>query len=664
MKAAQMACVLVLGTLALLRGQELDWDEFIDPEAAEDRVEALIEFLEWRRAHPLDINRARLEEWQQFPWIDDATAQALVAARRATGGFRRVSDLQAAVGLSAAAYRRLLPYLRCSAPGRDQSPFRCEGRHRWVLAWPREENAAPATGNAARLYQRLRFAAGPRLSGGLVCEKDPGEASATDLLRYSGQWELPWLSGRLVLGTFLLESGRGLLFPGHGQWSGALDPVAGYRPRAAAARASLSAGENGSRDGAALALEVRGVEVLLFHGRSGWDASLEGGQVRSLQWSGLHRSAAEQEARNTLQASSRGLVVQHRYGGRLRLAAAWQEARYSRILTAGTSLESRHAFAGERNWNSGLEAELRLCGVTGFAEAARSRGGGTAMEAGILLQNQRAEGLLLWHQYGACYHRLLGALDEEPRNSAGWHLALRLDLPRRVRLGAAAAVAHNLAPAWRQPMPAVPAAEYTLTLNWQPLPALSSRHRLRCKAWSLAEAAADRFGNAIKIWRERRLWSAMTQLEYRAGGVGWRTHLEYRHFHIARGGLLLPAFPDSSGWMLYQQLELPLGRRLALTVRYQFFAARCYETRFYSCENDLPGALSLPLAYGRSCRAFVLLHCELSPSLQLSAKWSWQPSEPDGSGQRIQRLPARRSVGVQLDWRILHKAAARPASSR
>lgn len=652
MKARLLAAALVFLGSGALRGQEEAWEELIDPETAEERVESLIEFLEWREGHPLDINRARAGDWLEFPWIDTATASALVAARHASGGFRRVSDLQAIPELDEAEYRRLLPYLSCPLPGGRRKALSLEGRHRWTLARPQEAGAALYAGSAARLYQRLRFRMGQTFSGGMLCEKDPGEKSPADLFRGGLLVEMPWLSSRLCLGSLRIESGRGLLFSGRTAWGSGTDPVAGFRPHALQLRPSLSAGENGGLDGAALTIGGWSNELLLFAGHASWDATLEGECIRALQWSGLHRSAAEQAARGALHASSYGLRLQRRFGGRLRLAAAWQEAHYSRAFAVDPALEKRHAFSGRRNWNKGLEAELHLSSMTGFAEAALCRSGGAALEAGALLHGRWGEGLLLFHRHGAAYHRLLGASDEELRNTTGGRLALRFDLPRRIRLAAACEIGRNLAPAWRQPMPAIPTTCYTLTLSWQPLPALTCLHQLRCKENTLIEATEDGFGNDIKGWCSRRLWSAASQLEYQTGRMRWRTRLEYRRFRIAAKGLARLAAPDSSGWMLYQQLGFTLGRGLALVARYQFFDARSYEIRMYIYENDLPGALALPLNYGRGCRAFLLLQCRLATALQLSARWSWQPSEPEGTGQKLRRIAARQSLGAQLDWRL------------
>lgn len=652
MKTRLLAIGLLLAGGSALYGQEGEWEELIDPEMAEERVEELIEFLEWRRSDPLDINRARLGDWLEFPWIDAVTARALVAARRAAGGFRRLSDLQMVPELSEAGYRRLLPYLSCPQPQARRRILRLEGRHRWSQALPAEEGSTPGTGQAARLYQRLQVRMGQSFSGGLISERDPGEPSAADLLRGGGLWEMPWFSGRLGVGSLRLEGGRGLVFAGGSAWGSGVDPIAGYRPREFRLRPCLSAGENGALLGAALALERRSYHLLLFAGRSRWDATLEGEAIRTLQWSGLHRTAAEQAARGTLQAGRRGLLLQRRFGQRLRLAALWQEAHYSRPLAGRAELEYRHVFSGRRNWNGGLEAEARFGSVTGFGEAAFCRGGGTAVEAGALLHGRGSEGMLLFYRYGAAYHRLLGAASEEPRNTAGGRFALGLDLPHRIRLTAACQIDRNLAPAWRRPMPAVPAVLYSVALNWHPLPALVCLQQLRCREGMLIEAAEDRFGNDSKLWTSRRLWSASSQLEYQAGRLRWRTRLEYRRSQLAGAGLNRPAPPDSSGWMLYQQLSLTLASGSTLIARYQFFAARCYETRINSYENDLPGALALPLNYGRGCRAFLLLQCRLAAALQLSAKWSWQTLEPDGTGQKRHSAAVRQSLGAQLDWRL------------
>jgi hypothetical protein len=650
-----LICILLGIGVATMRSQSLDWESLIDPESEEDRVDELLEFFEWRQANPLDINRARTGEWQEFPWIDAATARAIVAARTARGGFRQVSDLQALPALSREAYRRLLPFIVCAERQQKRTGVKLEGRHRWTCSRPRDSGSGKASyaGDDSRRYHKLRFVWQEHLSGSLVIEKDPGESSPADLFRGSTLWTMPWFSGRLCLGAFTLESGRGLLFPGRGLWGGGIDPVADYRPRDPSLRPSASTSENGGQEGVALALASRGTGVILFQSRSEWDARVEEGKIRSLQWSGLHRNPAESGMRDALAAASRGILVQHRFGP-LRLSATWQGALYSHAIAADSGLENRHDFSGSRNWNSGVEAELLLHGVTGYVEWACSRGSGSALEAGVLLQIARMKGIAARRRYSPAYHRLLTTLADDPANEEGWYLALQTELPRRVRLAVSHDFSRNLAPAWRQPMPLIPRHASALQLTWQPLQNMSCFHRLRHKNWSLTGTVDDRFGNPAKEWQARTLWSFISQMEYQLDRLTWRTRLEYRRFRLSSSGALAAA-PDSSGWMLYQQLGLALGRRTTLVARYLIFSTPCYETRFYLYENDLPGALAFSSLNGRGCRAFLLCNLGLSRSLLLSGKVSLEPggaAPEEAGGQRRPAAGDLYTVAVQLDWRL------------
>ncbi len=554
---ARLIFIALLVCALFAHGQIIDWEELIDPEAGEERAEELLEFFQWRQAHPLEINRARAADWQQFPWINAAAAAAIVAARQARGGFRRVTELQTVQALSEQNYRRLLPFIMCSQPKKRATDFKINGRHRWVQTRPASPGSDPdaLAGDGARWYQRLRLTMADRLQAGLVLEKDPGESSPADLARVYGNWEMPWLSGRLCLGAFALSGGQGLLFPRSGQWGGGFDPIAGCRPQQAVLRPSLSARENGGQQGAALALGSRAAELIVFQSRAAWDASLEEGEISALQWSGLHRSDAEISKRAALTAANRGVIFLHRAGKKMRLGLAWQEARYSRSFVRKSDPEDRHDFCGARNWNAGFQAEFNLQKVTGFGELARCRGGGMAMEGGALLSLGNMEGVVRLRRYSADYHRLLSSADDGPHNEQGGFLAWQVALPRGVRAAAAFDAARSLAPAWRQPTPFLPRREATIMVTWQPMQAISCFHRLRFKSWSLTESVDDRFGNPVKQWRDHFSWSALAQMEYQQQALRWRMRLEYRCIQLARGGPLLPAPPDSSGWMLYQQLS-------------------------------------------------------------------------------------------------------------
>lgn len=643
--------LMLLGALPIC-GQTSDWEEYIDPEAGEEQAEAVIEFLRWRQLQPLDINRATMADWLQFPWMDNRSAAAIVA-RRQRGPLHSVAELQELPELSRENYRRLLPYIQCTIRTRSKRRLRLEGRHRLGISrpFPPDTSAGPFAGDGSRLYQRLQLLLDRTIHAGIVLEKDPGESATADLCRAHALWLMPWLSGRLCLGAFKLQSGRGLIFQRGTPLGGGMEPVAIMSPQGTSLRPSASTTENGHQQGVALSLQHDRTGLILFSSRPRWDATFAGGQVTALQWSGLHRTAAERGKRAGIQARTQGAILRQQVGSALQIGLEWGASRFSAPFAADSAAEKRHDFQGERNWNSGIEAELRLGAITLMGEWAGSRSGGMAREGGLLLRHHRLEAIFLQHRYDAHYHPLQGISADEPRNHRGWYLAWQMAFSERQRLAASLERQTTLAPAWRQPMPFVQRTWAAVMLTWSPGAAISCWHRLRGQWWSLTESAYDQYGNPVKQWRERHSAAVQSQLEVRQPRWNWRMRFEFRRFGLAEAGKLLALLPDSTGWLIYQQLRVEPGGGIRLTGRYTFVDAASYETRFYLYENDSPGALTLAQLAGRRCRAFLLLQGSPCRETEISLRWSWLSPEPL-SGQRSGMTAATQALSLQLDWRL------------
>ena len=68
--------------------------------------------------HPVNLNTATIQELEQLPGVGLTTAKAIVQCRAKSGPFRRVEDLLAIRGISAARLEKLRPYVAVSSPGK------------------------------------------------------------------------------------------------------------------------------------------------------------------------------------------------------------------------------------------------------------------------------------------------------------------------------------------------------------------------------------------------------------------------------------------------------------------------------------------------------------------------------------------------------------------
>ncbi len=62
-------------------------------------------------AHPIDLNTATIEQFEQLPGIGPTTAKAIVRFREKSGPFRRVEDLLAIRGITKKRLEKLRSYI-------------------------------------------------------------------------------------------------------------------------------------------------------------------------------------------------------------------------------------------------------------------------------------------------------------------------------------------------------------------------------------------------------------------------------------------------------------------------------------------------------------------------------------------------------------------------
>ena len=75
--------------------------------------------------HPIDLNSASIEQFEELPGIGPVTAKKIIEFREKSGPFRKVEDLLAIPRITKAKLEKLRPYVRVGAPNptkKKQSP--------------------------------------------------------------------------------------------------------------------------------------------------------------------------------------------------------------------------------------------------------------------------------------------------------------------------------------------------------------------------------------------------------------------------------------------------------------------------------------------------------------------------------------------------------------
>ncbi|MBN2355668.1 helix-hairpin-helix domain-containing protein [candidate division KSB1 bacterium] len=648
--------LMILPHLHFLSAQERDYDKWLELEQESEDQSDLLEYLEWRQDNPLDINRATQAELQRLPWITPSMAQAIVLRRQQSGGITALRELDGIGGLDAELMRILKPYLICQSSSK-RTGYQAEIRQRLNVNQQVSSGFINKiySGDRYKIYNRLRLNLRDRLRFGAMTEKDPGESDLHDLMRAYAVLNVAELNSEIVLGHFTVESGQGLVFSPLFQIGRTYDPVLSQGRRLTGLRPSVSAAEYGGYYGMAVRVVSGQSEFILFSSKKRWDATVENDTVRSIVLTGLHRTATESDKKNKLLVHTGGLIFSRTLLKSLRLALAWRGDHYSHFIARGEELKDHHDFTGKSNRVTGLQIDFFKGPFIFYGEWARNRAEAEAYRTGIRLQGKGKSLLLSWHHFSPAFDDPQAkGFNQAFNNETGLYGAFRSKIKENLILAAYYEYSRNPWPRYRLPMPNFGRHESMATMEWRTTRTVAILLRLKHRRDHVTENYQDGFGNEVKKITSRTNWHGTGQIDITRPPIYLRTRLAFNLRKQQVGSPQWPAVRDSSGLIIWQQVQIKSPSWLNVTARCTFFDSPSYDTRFYSYENDLRGVWRNKMLYGRGMRWF--LFCSVRPFRPLTVGIKWDGTFYDdrdhyGSGWDRVNSKYENRISIQWDWR-------------
>lgn len=360
-----IALFLFLASLPVGPGYESVPDK--DDIAVREEVELLLR-------HPVDLNRAGVDDLLSIPWLSPLLAHRIISFRDSLGGVGYVTELRLVPGMTEEVYRSLLPVVTVGS--RREPGWTAE------VVLRAATDTMPPYARAWQSFGRMRLERGPWLATAIL-DRDRGERNWADWfgtgLQYSGS---KW---KAVLGDFSAGTGLGLVLAGPSRRAGA--GWTGETPGPSGLRLAGSALENRNLRGVGAEFSRGNWKVIGTGSSAGRDARLNpDGTVRRLALSGVHDDSASTAGRNLVQEASAGLGLVRAWPN-LRLGATASGVKYSRVFAPSDSVGS---FAGSSLVAGGLSLEAKTGAYLVGAEAAFSSGG---RGAGALEVSGRWRGL-------------------------------------------------------------------------------------------------------------------------------------------------------------------------------------------------------------------------------------------------------------------------------
>ena len=644
--------------------RRLDWEDCfaalmaVTDDAGEMEWESMHDVLADLAVHPININTAGQEDFEQFPFLTARQIEELSEYLCRYGPMRTMGELRLIESLDYMR-RQLLQcflYVGPPDPGRRPSLGEMLSRGRTTLMatakLPFYDRKGDANGYLGYKYKHrllYDYNYSGRLRFGLVASQDAGEPMFTagngqgyDYYSFYFQLKNQGRLDNLVLGRYRLSFGQGLVL-GSSFNLGKTAMLSSQGRGATTIRVHSSRSEADYFQGAAATLSLtRDTRLSAFVSYRPFDATLNrDGTVATLITSGYHRTAKEMEKKDNTHATAAGADISWSSDAlTIGLTAAY--TRMDRYLSPDTSRDYRRYYpAGNTFANFGLHYAYRNPIFSFGGETATDRHGALATINSVSANiSRRLTLMLLYRYYSHRYTSLYaGSFSDggHVRNehgfclSASWRPLSHLDIyaytdwsrsywPKYL-------ISHS-----SHTFDNMLSVTYT-THRWT----FGSRYRLRLRQRNNARKTALIAYNDHRL----RLYATYATVDNR-----WTFH--------TRTDLSLTEYRERDrGWMFTESVTCRLPwLRLSLDAAY--FDTDSYYSRLYVYEHSLLNTFSFPAFSGHGIRYAAVARADIGRRFMFMAKLGVTDYfDRKTIGSSLQTIYASSAVDLELQARVI-----------
>jgi hypothetical protein len=641
----------------------------------------LFEELEYYAENPLNLNQATEEDLYSLRLLSDIQIIELINYRKQVGDLISLYELQAVPSFDLATIRQILPYVSIKGSLDDyQLPITrmlIEGQNELYIRWTRileEQRGFDETegnrylGSPDQLYTRFRHSYSNKLSYGFTAEKDRGEEFFTG----SNPQGFDFYSAHLFLqnynrtvkavaiGDYAVSFGQGLiLYSGFGYGKSSL--VMNIKRTDATLRRYTSVNESQFFRGAATTLAFgEHLEITALASFQQRDANLlqvdtldpdaPPRAISSLDIDGLHRTESEIEDEDAVNQQSFGGQIRWKGDrGHIALNGLYEKLDAS-LRPFRPEPYNQFNLTGSEVYNASLDYSYVFQNYNFFGETAVNDNGAIATINGLLMGLDRKVDLALLFRH---YPRNYTALNANPfgevrggNNETGLYMGVEIRPIKNWKLSA-------YYDAWRHPWLRftvdAPSRghEYRARLTYSLKRDLTAYVEVRNEIKDINIAKIEGKNN---FTLPRQIFQTRLHIAKKVNkALELRSRIDW-------------GFADNeinnrqSGFSIYQDvIYKPIGFPLSFTSRFAIFDTDGFQSRFYSFENNLLYAFSIPAYYNRGTRFYLNLRYKGIRNLTIEARFAqtyWANQESIGSALDRVDGQVRTEVGAQIKYKF------------
>ncbi|MEP7278729.1 MAG: helix-hairpin-helix domain-containing protein [Bacteroidota bacterium] len=613
---------------------EQQWENTARTEDAATEDDSYLQQEEHFKKHPLNINTATVEELEELNCLTGLQVQQFLAYRRLLGELIDRYELQAIPGWDIATIKKILPYIIVT----DNRNLAEKLRTRWrggdgvLIARygripeeskgyekPLTSGASYYLGSRDRLFLRYSYNYKNVLRWGLLADKDAGEQFFKGYQRqgfdfYSFHFFVARLGiiKALALGDFTVNFGQGLV-----QWQSLAfkksADVLNIKRQAATLRPYNSAGEYNFHRGAGITLQKANWETTFFlsirklSANTVPDSSSDDGAISSFLTSGYHRSASENEDRNSLRQTALGGKIQYRGDNGL-VGISAIHYHFSKLVQKADEPYNLFALKGTSLTNAAIDYSYTWRNIHLFGEAATDDAANKAFLNGAIISlHTKAAVSILHRQISRAYRSINGSAFTEntfPVNENGIYTGLSLNISNSLHLVAYADIFRYPWLKYRVDAPSA-GRDYLVQADFRPNKQtnLYLAYRSETKMINLpgTGVATSLTGHVSR--NDFRLQASTVV----SGPLTLKTRSEISWYN--KDGTT----GTGQGFTTYLDAYYKPSRKQYWrgNARLQYFETSGFDERIYTYEADAPYNSSIPFYYDRGMRYYININLDV-----------------------------------------------------
>ena len=579
--------------------------------------------------NPIDLNKTTSQELAQLGLLSPAQISEILEHINTTGRLMSIYELQVLPSFTPADIRRIMPFVTVST---DESLGKSlaglfKGRNNYAtLGYARAMPTAIGYQNNTylgppdRMQLRFRLRNPGHASIGLNAQKDPGEQwltgtkiPAPDYLSAHAFLENQGRVKQFIVGDYRLQFGQGLVLGAGFMVGKNIETVATVKQSTLGILPYTSITENRFFRGTGLTLGLsKHVQVTMFYANQKLDATLTDSTattVSAIRTSGLHRTAAELNAKGQLHAQAWGSAITFT-NDKLSTGVLLVNSQFDKNIVPPPRDYNKYRFTGNRLLNYSWFGQYQAGGFLIFSEVARANNAGMGINLGVIGSVTKYVSLsMLYRKFDPDFHSLYGLPFAERGaigNENGLYWGIQLVPLRRVTLAAY----YDM---YRFPWLTSATAAPTNGLDFMRRLAYNINEEAKAFIQVRNESAPQRedAGNTF-INQPANLLKSVINFDYNLEHpVTFRTRAQYNNFNNTE-----------EGWLIYQDINYS-SMKVGVTGRMLIFDTDSFNARQYAYEKDVLFTYNTKMFNGKGISYYLMLKYKPIRNLALRLKWSY-----------------------------------------